>query len=266
MDEKYPVHKSAKNGFLDDLKTLILSGKHDVNHATFELVRPLHEACLSGHLGCAQFLLENGANVNLANIDGATALCDACSNGNVQLVQLLLDHGALVNPPLLFSTPAHEAVYRDNWECLLLLLHHGAQVDKSDCNFGTPLHVAACKGHIKSAVVLLCAGASTNVTKTHHAPLHEAARCQDHDFVSLLLDHGADVYARNSQGLTPRQLVPSSTSLCKSLLQDWESTPRSLKHYCRLTIRTSLGPRRLKYLSHLGLPRIIVKYLEHVGL
>ena len=70
--------------------------------------------------------------------------------------------------------------------------------------------------------MLLRAGASPNVTKHHLTPLHEAARVQEFEVVKLLLEHGAYVYALNSQGLTARQLVPSSTSPCKALLKDWE--------------------------------------------
>lgn len=50
--------------------------------------------------------------VNGRNIDGATPLCEACSSGNVECVKLLLQHGAYVNPPLLLSSPLHEAVLR----------------------------------------------------------------------------------------------------------------------------------------------------------
>ncbi|XP_059153442.1 ankyrin repeat and SOCS box protein 13-like [Physella acuta] len=262
LEDKYPLHRAAREGRLEDLKKLLESKKYDVNKATFEMVRPLHEACLAGNLECVALLIQHGANVNLANIDGATALCDACCNGNVKCVELLLEHGALVNPPLLFSTPVHEAVFRDNWECLLVLLKHGASMDKSDCHFGTPLHVAACKGHKTSAEVLLRAGANANISKIYQTPLHEAARSQDHQFVELLLEHGACVYTKNSKGYTARQLVPSSTSQCKSLLQEWESIPRSLKHYCRLTIRASLGPQRLRYTSQLRLPKPLVRFLD----
>jgi len=63
MSDKYPVHKAAKEGKLENLKTLLDSGVYDVNKGTFELVRPLHEACLSGHFECASLLIDHGANI-----------------------------------------------------------------------------------------------------------------------------------------------------------------------------------------------------------
>lgn len=50
--------------------------------------------------------------VNVRNIDGATPLCDAASSGHVDIVKLLLERGAYVNPPLLLSSPLHEATLR----------------------------------------------------------------------------------------------------------------------------------------------------------
>ena len=61
------------------------------------------------------------------------------------------------------------------------------------------------------------------MSKNHVTPLHEAAHNEDLHLVKLLLDHNANVYARNSHGLTARQLVPSSISTCKVYLQEWES-------------------------------------------
>ncbi|KAK0062491.1 ankyrin repeat and SOCS box protein 13 [Biomphalaria pfeifferi] len=263
VQERYPLHRAARESSFESLKTLLESGKFNINEGTFDLVRPLHEACLAGSIDCVSLLLKHGANVNLGNIDGATALCDACWIGSVECVQLLIDHGADVNPPFLFSTPLHEAVFRDHWECVQLLVKKRACIDKSDCHYGTPLHVAACKGHVKSAQELLRAGANPNISKIHHTPLHEAARNQNFELLLLLLEHGANVYAQNNSGLTARQLVPRAMSPCKQQLLDWESFPRSLRHYCRLCIRNALGPKRLIHVDNLPLPKIVLRYLEH---
>ncbi|RUS88608.1 hypothetical protein EGW08_003634 [Elysia chlorotica] len=261
--ETYPLHSAAREGRYEDLEALLESGKYDVNKATFELVRPLHEACLAGHFGCTALLIKHGADVNLPNIDGATALCDACSRGCIRSVLLLLENGANVNPPFLLTTPIHETVLKDNWTCLKLLLEYGADLDKNDLHFGTPLHVAAYKGHHLSGAVLLQAGASPNLTKTHQTPLHLAARSQDFDFIRLLLEFGADVYAQDSRSLSASQLVPSSTSPCKTFLLDWEKTPKSLQYHCRLVIRSALGPQRLGYLSQLQVPKALIRFLQH---
>lgn len=50
--------------------------------------------------------------VDAQSIDNSTPLCDACAGGSLECVKLLLQQGASVNPPLLLSTPLHEAALR----------------------------------------------------------------------------------------------------------------------------------------------------------
>ena len=66
-DDEYPLHRAAREGRYKDLNTLLDSGKHDVNKATFELVRPLHESCLAGHFDCTALLIKHGADVSIIN-------------------------------------------------------------------------------------------------------------------------------------------------------------------------------------------------------
>ncbi|KAL3875811.1 hypothetical protein ACJMK2_033726 [Sinanodonta woodiana] len=259
--DKYPLHTSAREGDVRTVQRLIMEG-YSVNKGTFDLVTPLHEACFKGSLGCISVLLEAGAEVNARNIDGATPLCDACSNGNPECVRLLLQHGADTNPPLLLTSPLHEAVLRDKWQCAEVLIEAGCKINQHDCHFGTPLHVAAYKGFIKSAAVLLNAGATVNATKIHNTALHDVARLQDCDFICLLLEHGADVYARDNHGNQAKDLIPSSTSLSRQLLLHEECTPRCLRSICRLKIRRIFGPSRLRNIKDLQLPKLLLDYLS----
>lgn len=48
----------------------------------------------------------------MQSIDNSTPLCDACAGGSIDCVKILLEAGAWVNPPLLLSTPLHEASLR----------------------------------------------------------------------------------------------------------------------------------------------------------
>ncbi|XP_056018264.1 ankyrin repeat and SOCS box protein 13-like isoform X2 [Ostrea edulis] len=200
--------------------------------------------------------------VNVRNIDGATPLCDAASSGHVDIVKLLLERGAYVNPPLLLSSPLHEATLRDKWETVEVLAMAGANLNSSDCHFGTPLHVAACQGSVNCAQSLLQAGACVNSIKSLNTPLHEAARRQDMAFILLLLMYGADPTARNNNGLRPIDLVSSSTHPAKQVLLQWESNPRDLRHCCRLVIRRYLGTGRLKFIKELPVPKLLHQYLD----
>lgn len=71
--------------------------------------------------------------------------------------------------------------------------------------------------------VLYFLGANVNAVKTHSTPLHEAALKQDIDFLGLLLEYGANVFARNNKGLHAIDLISSSTNPSKELLLYWMS-------------------------------------------
>lgn len=255
------IHTAVQTNNTDRLLQLIQAG-HSVNNEGVDLVRPLHEACFRGHVECVKILLDNDAEVNVRNIDGATPLCDAASSGHVDIVRILLQRGAYVNPPLLLTSPLHEATLRDKWETVEVLSAAGANLNSSDCHFGTPLHVAACQGSLTCAQALLRAGACVNSIKSLNTPLHEAARRQDVPLILLLLAYGADVTMRNNNGLRPIDLVPSSTHPAKQVLLQWEYEPRDLRHYCRLLIRRCLRARRLKYIRELPVPKLLHQYLD----
>lgn len=265
--EPYPLHKAAREGKTCELIALLMSGEYNVNSGCFDLVRPLHEACLHGHLECVQTLLGFDAQINIRNIDGATPLCDACANGNLEIVRLLLEHGALVNPPLLLSSPLHEAVMRNHYKCVELLLAQGANPDVSDCHYGTPLHAAAGRGNYQSAALLLTSGADVNKTHIHSTALHDAARCSDEVMLQLLLEHGADVYARNNQSKTARDLLPvmgEGIHPARDLLLAWESIPKSLQHFCRLKVKQMMVKRGLRWVEKLDLPRTLKNFLQFI--
>ncbi|KAK7101903.1 ankyrin repeat and SOCS box protein 13-like [Littorina saxatilis] len=262
-DVAYPLHKAAREGRGEQLLALLETGQYEVNNGSFDLVRPLHEACLQGHYQCACILLDHGAQVNIRNIDGATPLCDASSKGSVEIVKLLLDNGAQVNPQLAYSTPLHEAVMYNRWQCVELLLAHQANPNRSDCHYGYPLHIAASRGHHRCAEILLSYGANVNGTHIHNTALHVSCKRQDKAMVTLLLGHGADVYAEDNQGRTARDLIPSQGAL-KKFLYLWERTPKSLSHHCRLSVRCALGNRGLHLLQQVDLqvPQVVKDFLQ----
>ncbi|XP_076469024.1 uncharacterized protein LOC143299615 [Babylonia areolata] len=266
-EQGLPLHKAAREGANDTLRRLLQSGQHDVNAGSYDLMRPLHEASLHGHFQCVRTLLDYGAQVNIRNIDGATPLCDASSKGNVDIVMLLLQNGANVNLPLTLHSPLHEAALNNRWECLEVLLAHRANPNVSDCFYGTPLHIAAVRGHLMSAEVLLRHGAKVNATYIHTTPLHRASLQGDEGMVRMLLEHGADIYKEDNRGRTAYSLVEGSGENEKSLrklLQSWEKTPKSLSHFCRLSIRNAMGNRGLHQLQTLpsSVPQVIKDFLQ----
>ncbi|XP_056133938.1 ankyrin repeat and SOCS box protein 13 [Lampris incognitus] len=261
--ERTEVHKAASLGEAARLQQLIRSGA-SVNTVAVDSITPLHEACGRGQAQCARLLLDAGAQVDPRNVDGSTPLCDACSAGSFECVRLLLEHGAKANPALTSRTasPLHEACMGGNSDCVKLLVATGARLEAYDLYYGTPLHVACSHGNTNCARVLLNAGAKVNAARLHETPLHHAAKLMLVDMIELLVEFGANVYARDKRDKKPIDYTtPSSPSaVC---LQFYENTPPSLQQQCRVAVRNMLGTRALEVIGQLDMPKLIIKYLCH---
>lgn len=85
----------------------------------------------------------------------------------------------------------------------------GADLDAQDGMFGvTPLGWTAVKGHPEATRALLEAGADPDVIyRDGHVPLHTAAFFGRADVAALLIEHDADVNARNLTGETPLDAI-----------------------------------------------------------
>jgi hemoglobin len=100
------------------------------------------------------------------------------------------------------QTLLHDAAMAGEVEFAAVLVRSGADPDANEPEGHTPLYRAS-TGDV--ARVLLTAGASVDVTSgpTRGTPLHQAARRGCASVAAALLDHGANIDARDSKGQTP---------------------------------------------------------------
>ncbi|RXG61128.1 Ankyrin repeat and SOCS box protein 13 [Armadillidium vulgare] len=115
----FPLHEAVVSGYFETVKSLIENG-YCVNTMHYDRVTPLHMACLKGNIQIVCYLIKKGAWVNVQSIDNSTPLCDASAGGNIECVKILLEAGAWVNPPLLLSTPLHEASLRGRSSIIII--------------------------------------------------------------------------------------------------------------------------------------------------
>ncbi|XP_040194606.1 ankyrin repeat and SOCS box protein 11 isoform X1 [Rana temporaria] len=256
--DRSPLHDAAFHGRLLTVKTLIAQG-FNVNILTMDRVSPVHEACLGGHVSCAKVLLENGARVNVVTVDGITPLYNACRSGSVACVSMLLDYGA--NPELetQLASPLHEAVIRGHRECAEMLISYGADIDKELQSSGTPLYLACAHQKADCARKLLELGADVNRGKLLDTPLHAAARKSSEEIVKLLIDYGANVKSKNTEGKYPIELAAPRSAVERTLLI--AEGPASLAQLCRLSIRKLLGSSCLQVVPRLQLPNRLMQFL-----
>ncbi|KAF7247179.1 Ankyrin-3 [Varanus komodoensis] len=230
-DEQTPLHISARLGKADIVQQLLQQGASP-NAATTSGYTPLHLSAREGHEDVASVLLEHGASLGITTKKGFTPLHVAAKYGKIEVANLLLQKNASPDAAGKSGlTPLHVAAHYDNQKVALLLLDQGASPHasakpnkvSSQCKYNayqalirevemrngyTPLHIAAKKNQMDIATTLLEYGADANaVTRQGIAPVHLASQEGHVDMVSLLLTRNANVNLSNKSGLTPLHLA-----------------------------------------------------------
>jgi uncharacterized protein len=139
--------------------------------------------------------------VLLAATPADTRVADAAMRGDRPAVDALLKQNVDINPPQGDGmTALHWAALRDDLDMVNLLLSAGASVKAATRNGAiTPLFLACGNGNPAILEGLLKAGAGANsVNANGTTPLMTAASSGQPDAVKILLDHGADVKAKEA--------------------------------------------------------------------
>ena len=168
---------------------------------------PLHIAISKGYLDMCQMLLEHKADVRARDNNGNTPLHLALSGDHLEISRILLAFNAEVNSSDDHGcTPLHHASTYGTLDAVQLLLDHNADLYVCNSDGDTPLHCAAFGGQLEVARFLLKLNVDVNSRNENGStPLHLALAGfgeGNPDIVWLLLDHGADVQARNFSGET----------------------------------------------------------------
>ena len=103
------------------------------------------------------------------------------------------------------DTPIHVAVIAKHANILSLLIEHGADIEGQSNMVanGTPLHLAAWEGRVEAGRCLLDHGANISARDdVRDTPLINAALQGHLEFARMLLEHGAVIDAQNGLGET----------------------------------------------------------------
>jgi ankyrin repeat protein len=206
------AHYAAKDVNLD-LVWLLLEYGADVQMCDESGNTPLHLAVRHGHFEpeLARELLELNAEVDSRDGNRSSPLLLASGLGDTGILQLLLSQGADVHlRDRDGSTTLHHAAFHDQLEVARILLQHGvdSEINSRNIKGSTPLHLVA-EGSWENY-------GNLNATK---------------DLVQLLLDHGADVQARNFSGQTAFEVFKLTSEGAWISNFDSEETLRLLSQY-----------------------------------
>jgi ankyrin repeat protein len=185
----------------------------------------------AGAMPVAAYLLSKGADAGTSALDGDTALHRAALSGDLDMIKLLLEHGANVNAQRQDGqTPLKSAVLVGHGAAVRYLLSKGAKPNGGDVG----LSRAVVQGNVEIVKALLEAGVEVKNRGNQVFPgfgLFEpilVLTCfsynADPQIVKMLLERGADPFAKSQQGRTPLELARErgNEAVAKLLVQAME--------------------------------------------
>lgn len=128
-------------------------------------------------------------------------LFTAIKNGDIASVNKILSkENSIINTVRESLTPLHEAASYKRSEIARILIHRGSDVNaKGGRHNFLPLHVSAARGDIKTMTLLLDSGALINAKDdVGETPLMTAAATGHTKAVELLLDRGAKINLKSN--------------------------------------------------------------------
>jgi ankyrin repeat protein len=170
-------------------------------------VTPLIHAIEFGDTELLQDLIDNqGADINVPNSEGEAPLLIAMKKRRPDIAMLLLERHADVNVtvPLLLNTPLHLCFLEDIFrpEFVDQLMHHQElEVDAQNNLGNTPLFLAVYAKEVQYVTMLLQRGANVHLRNKHGVtPLLTACEIGALECAEQLLTFGADVNAVDNHG------------------------------------------------------------------
>jgi ankyrin repeat protein len=214
--QKTPVERlmdAATTGDIAQLETLFTAGVSLHSRDADGRTALQHAAGGSGQLEAVKWLLGHKADPSAADNNGETPLHWTCSRlenkqPGFDIMQALVEGGAKVDAKnKRGETPLIRAASRcPDTEPILYLIAHGARIDtvEPDCKF-TALTGAAIEGMTHTVKLLLDLGQDINQRdQWGRSLIWHAASADRTATVELLLSRHADVFAKCSEGFTPR--------------------------------------------------------------
>ncbi|GFW44593.1 ankyrin-3 [Trichonephila clavipes] len=206
LQEKYNLlHKAVENGHLTVVKILLDNGFEVNAMGKDSTTTPLHCAAVHEHWEIAQLLLTKGANPNAQDLHGITPIHISVMRGNVDLFEILLEEKADIFLRDHRNNSAVElTIYCSRLDILKLLLQTG----KAGVNFKgylnrTLLHESALSGTLEITEYLVENGADIDARCTNgHKPIHLASEMGFEKIVEFYLNHNMSVNNLNGNKLT----------------------------------------------------------------
>lgn len=154
--------------------------------------KPIHWACVNGHIQIVDILLQAGVNIDEVDAKGCTPLIVSSQYGHTILAGYLLGKGANKDAvDVDGDTALHWAAFKGHNELMRLLVYSGLSPHHRDSYNQTPLHLSCINGNL-TAVRELCEmdEVEINIEDKHQkTPLMLALGRKHTNIVNYLKEH-----------------------------------------------------------------------------
>ncbi|SCP06186.1 ankyrin, putative [Plasmodium ovale] len=149
MSDLQPIHLATKEGNIELIKKILISGTYINSKTRVRKFTPLHLSASKGDIDSVKFLIDNNADINALSSDNETPLWCASISNHLEVCKYILEKGAILNfsGNKKYDTPLHAASMMGNFEIVKLLIDNGADITCLDLNWLEPVHYASFEGH-----------------------------------------------------------------------------------------------------------------------
>ncbi|XP_069123971.1 protein phosphatase 1 regulatory subunit 12A-like isoform X9 [Argopecten irradians] len=219
---------ACSSGDCDEVLRMIEKNA-DINTANIDGLTALHQACIDDNLDMVEFLVDHNADVDVCDNEGWTPLHATASCGFTEIARYLIRIGANVAAVNNDGDLPFDICEDGEMEALLQeeMDRQGVDADAArseeenqmlaDANKwlsnksvkekrhpktgATALHVASAKGYMKVISVLIQAGSDINAKDCDGwTPLHAAAHWGQEEACKVLAEHMCDMEIKNNAG------------------------------------------------------------------